>query len=98
MISLTGPRQSGKTTLARAAFPDREYPPLEVKAPHRLGALFSVGVEHLEGDLFPALGADPRVEAVPQGAPKGDGMVGKGSRMGARSVAAAWCRCYPRAP
>ncbi|MCW5622436.1 MAG: ATP-binding protein, partial [Burkholderiales bacterium] len=29
MIALTGPRQSGKTTLARAAFPDRPYVSLE---------------------------------------------------------------------
>lgn len=32
IVSLTGPRQSGKTTLARAAFPYLEYVSLEL--PH----------------------------------------------------------------
>ena len=29
MVALTGPRQSGKTTLARSAFPEKDYVSLE---------------------------------------------------------------------
>ena len=36
VVFLTGPRQSGKTTLARSTFPDFEYASLEELAPRRL--------------------------------------------------------------
>lgn len=38
VVTLTGPRQSGKTTLVRATFPDHRYPSLEAPD-ERAGAL-----------------------------------------------------------
>jgi len=43
VISLTGPRQSGKTTLTRAAFPNHAYVNLENPATRRLALENPVG-------------------------------------------------------
>ena len=32
VVTLTGPRQSGKTTLVRAVFPEHRYAPLELRS------------------------------------------------------------------
>ena len=50
VVFLTGPRQSGKTTLARSTFPDFEYASLEELAPRRLAEEDPSGyLQRLEG-------------------------------------------------
>jgi predicted AAA+ superfamily ATPase len=63
IVALTGPRQSGKTTLARAAFPDKPYVSLEnpderefaEQDPRRFLARFSHGAVFDEAQRCPAL-------------------------------------------
>jgi len=43
VVTLTGPRQSGKTTLCRATFPDKPYVSLEVPAQHEFARRDPVG-------------------------------------------------------
>ena len=63
MLAVTGPRQSGKTTLVRACFPDKPYVPLEnlderdfvAQDPRRFLERFPDGAILDEVQRYPAL-------------------------------------------
>jgi len=68
VVTLTGPRQSGKTTLARMAFPDQQYVSLETPAEREFANQDPVGflARHADGAIFDEVQRAPEIPSYLQ--------------------------------
>jgi len=89
VLTLTGPRQSGKTTLCRMAFPEKAYVSLENPAQREFATDDPVGflARHAEGAIFDEIQRVPQLASYLQGLVDEDPRPGRFVLTGSQNLA-----------